>query len=67
MKKIDRKNIPNQFSIWTPFIIYTMIHYWQLPIWLFAVYMTLYVILFAVAVVVEVKTTKVDIFKDGVE
>lgn len=63
MKKIDRKNLPNQLNIWMPFIIYTMIHYWQLPIWLFAVYMTLYVIVFAAVIVVEMKSTKVDIFE----
>lgn len=63
IKKIDRKNIPFNFNIYMPFIIYTLIDYWKLPTWVFAVYLTVWVIVLILAVIIEMNVEKVDLFK----
>ena len=46
-KVLDRKLLPPKLnSPIAPFLVYMLIDYWSLPIWVFAIYMTLWFIVF---------------------
>lgn len=49
IKMLDPANLPIRVNLILPFMVYTMVDYWTLPIWVFAVYMTLWTILAIVA------------------
>ena len=61
IKQIKGNNLPLRGSIFMPFIIYTLVDYWSLPIWVFAIYMTLWVILFVTSLAINIASEKVDL------
>ena len=61
IKQIKATNLPIRWNLYMPFIIYTLIDYWSLPIWLFAIYMTPWVVLAVIALLVNINSEKVDL------
>ena len=59
VKMLSGENLPATVDFLKPLIVYTMVHYWDLPIWLFATYLTLWVIVFILGVISNVYRTKV--------
>ena len=62
-KQVASKNLPQRVSLLAPFVVYTLVDYWTLPMWVFAVYMTLWVIIFLTALYVNITAEKVEILK----
>ena len=58
-KVLSDENLPVTFDILKPLIVYTMVHYWNLPIWLFVTYLTLWIIVFIFGFILNLYRTKV--------
>ena len=58
-KVLSGENLPVTSDILKPLIVYTMVDYWNLPIWLFATYLTLWIIVFILGFILNLYRTKV--------
>lgn len=60
-KYLHSKHIPPRMNIlWLP-VVYMMVGYFGLPIWVFAVYATLWVIFFILAIFLNIKSEKIEL------
>ena len=60
-KYLNSKHIPPQFNIlWLP-VVYMMVGYFGLPIWVFAIYATLWVLLFGLAILLRLTSDNVSL------
>ena len=59
VKVLSGENLPAKLDILKPLIVYTMVDYWNLPIWLFATYLTLWIIVFILGFILNLYRTKV--------
>ena len=60
-KILDTSSLPPRLNSYMPLIIYTVIDYWQQPVWIFAVYMTVWIIEFLVALGLYLTSDKVQL------
>ena len=60
-KVLSGENLPATVDILKPLIVYTMVDYWNLPIWLLATYLTLWVTVFILCVISNLYRTKVNL------
>ncbi len=60
-KHLSRKNLPLNWSILTPFLVYMFFDFYTLPMWGFAVYMTLWVLGFIVVLVTNISAKEVEL------
>ena len=58
-KILDASSIPPRINLWMPFILYTLVDYWHVPVWIFAVYMTTWVIFFLSSLWIYLSADKV--------
>ena len=58
-KVLSGENLPVTVDILKPLIVYTMVDYWNLPIWVFATYLALWIIVFMLGVISNMYRTKV--------
>jgi hypothetical protein len=61
IKMLDPAHLPIRTNILYPFIVYTLVDYWSLPIWVFAVYMTLWSIVAIYGTLTNVSREKVSL------
>ena len=60
-KYLHGKHLPPRMNIlWLP-VVYMMVGYFGLPIWLFSVYATLWVIFFILAMCLNYVSTKIEL------
>lgn len=59
VKMLSGENLPATVDILKPLIVYTMVDYWNLPIWLFITYLTLWIIVFILGIISNLYRTKV--------
>lgn len=60
-KHLSRKNLPLHISILTPFFVYMFFDFYTLPMWGFAIYMTLWVISFIAVVITNLTAKEVEL------
>ena len=58
-KMLSGENLPVRLDILKPLIVYTMVNYWNLPVLLFATYLTLWIIVFILGFILNLYRTKV--------
>ena len=60
-KHLSRKNLPVNWSILTPFLVYMFFDFYALPMWGFVVYMTLWVLGFIAVLVTNISAKEVEL------
>jgi len=60
-KHLSRKNLPLKYSILTPFFAYMFFDFYALPMWGFAIFMTLWVLIFISVIITNVSATEVEL------
>ena len=65
VKYIKASNLPPQINLLAPFVVYTLVDYWSLPTWVFATWMTLWVILVVLQLIAIIIGEAVDVVGDN--
>ena len=61
VKYLHSKHLPPRMNIlWLP-VVYMMVGYFGLPIWVFSVYATLWVIIFIIAMILTYNSEKIEL------
>lgn len=60
-KHLSNKNLPLRTSIITPFLVYMFFDFYTLPMWGFAIYITLWVIAYIIVIITNVSATEVEL------
>lgn len=61
VKMLDPAHLPIRVNLLHPFVVYTMVDYWSLPTWVFAVYITLWSIIAVVGFSTNLAREKVSL------
>lgn len=61
VKYIKASNLPPKINLLPPFVVYTLVDYWGLPTWVFATWMTLWILLSVLHVIAMVVGESVDV------
>lgn len=61
VKYLHSKHLPPRMNVlWLP-VVYMMVGYFGLPIWVFSVYATLWVIIFIIAMILTYNSEKIEL------
>lgn len=60
-KHLSNKNLPLRTNILLPFLVYMFFDFYTLPMWGFAIYMTLWVIAFIVVLITNISAEQVEL------
>ena len=60
-KHLSNKNLPVRVSFILPFLVYMLFDFYALPMWGFAIYMTLWVIAFIIVLIANLSAEQVEL------
>jgi len=66
MKKIKSKNLRTKMPLLSAFLMFTCLHYWQSPLWVYITFGFLYLVVLIMAIHEFIYAEEIDLFeKDG--